>query len=520
MDIDATDLVHFVPMAAVAENFGGIDVSQLRPYGDVRKGYTSFSESDVLFAKITPCMENGKGALVPHLPHKHAFGSTEFHVLRPEGAVLPKWLAHYLSQPDFRQVARQNMAGTAGQLRVPTKWLAIAGIPVPPLAEQTRIVEKLEELLSDLDAAVAELKAAQRKLAQYRQSLLKAAVEGALTAGWRAARHSYDHPPRPSSPRKGGSTGLAYQGVMDSRFRGNDGQSETGADLLRRILTERRTRWETRQLAKFAEQGKTPPKNWQTKYPEPAAPDTIDPHHLPHGWAWATVGQLSLEQRYGSSAKTGESADGVPVLRMGNIQDGELELSRLKYLPQEHHEFPDLFLEDGELLFNRTNSPELVGKTAVYRSQVTPCSYASYLISVKLSPRCLPEFVAAYINSVHGRHWIKSVVTQQVGQANVNGSKLAALAVPLPPEDEQREIVKQLLDQLGSATEQAAEIERSLMQSAAQRKNILKAAFAGQLVPQDPNDEPASVLLERIRAGRTLAGTIKGRSGRKNAGSP
>jgi type I restriction enzyme S subunit len=364
-DVDATDLVHFVPMAAVAENFGGIDVSQMRPYGDVRKGYTTFSEGDVLFAKITPCMENGKGALVPHLPNKHAFGSTEFHVLRPEGAVQPKWLAHYLSQPDFRRVARQNMAGTAGQLRVPTKWLANAGIPVPPLAEQTRIVEKLEELLSDLDAGVAELKAAQHKLVQYRQSLLKAAVEGALTADWRATALSRAPAPQPLS-REG--RGL-----------------ESGADLLQRILTERRARWEARQLTKFAEQGKTPPQDWKSKYQEPIAPDTADLPVLPDGWVWASVDQLSKEQRYGSSSKTNEDSSGVPVLRMGNIQDGELDLSRLKYLPQDHDEFPSLFLDDGDILFNRTNSPELVGKSAVYRSQVVPCSYASYLISVKLS---------------------------------------------------------------------------------------------------------------------------------------
>jgi type I restriction enzyme S subunit len=491
-DVDATDLVHFVPMAAVAENFGGIDVSQMRPYGDVRKGYTTFSEGDVLFAKITPCMENGKGALVPHLPNKHAFGSTEFHVLRPEGAVQPKWLAHYLSQPDFRRVARQNMAGTAGQLRVPTKWLANAGIPVPPLAEQTRIVEKLEELLSDLDAGVAELKAAQHKLVQYRQSLLKAAVEGALTADWRATALSRAPAPQPLS-REG--RGL-----------------ESGADLLQRILTERRARWEARQLTKFAEQGKTPPQDWKSKYQEPIAPDTADLPVLPDGWVWASVDQLSKEQRYGSSSKTNEDSSGVPVLRMGNIQDGELDLSRLKYLPQDHDEFPSLFLDDGDILFNRTNSPELVGKSAVYRSQVVPCSYASYLISVKLSPFCSPELVAAYINSGYGRSWVKSVVTQQVGQANVNGTKLAALAVPLPPLAEQVEIVRILMEQRLAAFNQETMVEHSLKQSTAQRKNILKAAYAGQLVPQDPNDEPASVLLERIRAARAGAASVRTRN--------
>ena len=491
-DIDVADPVHFVPMAAVAEDFGGIDVSQVRPYGEVRKGYTYFAEQDVLFAKITPCMENGKGALVPYLKHDHAFGSTEFHVLRPQGAVRPKWLANYLSQPDFRRVARHNMTGTAGQLRVSTKWLGLAGIPVPPLAEQDRIVEKLEELLSDLDAGVAELKAAQCKLARYRQSLLKAAVEGALTAEWRKSRT-----------------------LTPTPLPGGEGQKqESGAVLLQRILTERRTRWEQKQLAKFASQGKPPPQGWQSKYSDPVAPDTTDLPSLPEGWTWATVDQLSLVQKYGSSAKTNEDSAGIPVLRMGNIQEGELDLGKLKYLPRSHDEFPDLFLEDGDLLFNRTNSPELVGKTAVFRSQIMPYSYASYLIGVRISPRCSPDFVSAYINSTYGRQWVKSVVTQQVGQANVNGSKLAALAVPLPPECEQSEITRRLVEQRQAGFEQEAMVARGIKQAAAQRKNILKAAFAGQLVPQDPNDEPASSLLERIRANRTSKAAPKLRDGK------
>lgn len=123
-------------------------------------------------------------------------------------------------------------------------------ISLPPRAEQTRIVAKLEELLSDLDAGVAELKTAQKKLGQYRQSLLKAAVEGALTAEWRT----------------------------------QNAPAETGAQLLERILTERRARWEAKQLAKFAEQGKAPLKDWKRRYPEPVQPVTADLPELPDGW--------------------------------------------------------------------------------------------------------------------------------------------------------------------------------------------------------------------------------------------
>jgi type I restriction enzyme S subunit len=124
------------------------------------------------------------------------------------------------------------------------------------------------------------------------------------------------------------------------------------------------------------------------------------------------------------------------------------------------------------------------------------------LISVRFSASYIPELASTFINSAYGKHWIKSVVVQQVGQANVNGSKLSALAIPLPPFDEQKEIISSLQAQTNEIVEQLKNVDTSLKQTAAQRKNILKAAFSGQLVPQDPMDEPASLLLERIRAER------------------
>ncbi|MDP2025707.1 restriction endonuclease subunit S [Sulfuriferula sp.] len=410
-------------------------------------------------------------ALIPdHLDG--AIGSTGFHVLRSRW-IKPQFLFGLVQTDGFIDAMCDVVQG-ALYPAVRPRDIAAFKFNLQSINQQTRIVEKLEELLSDLDAGVAELKAAQKKLGQYRQSLLKAVVEGALTAEWRAAR----------------------------KVGAGESAPETGAQLLARILLERRARWEAKQLAKFESQGKAPPKDWQKKYPEPVQPDTADLPELPEGWVWASIDQLTAEQKYGSSSKTNEDSTGVPILRMGNIQDGDLDFSNLKYLPADHDEFPGLYLQDGDLLFNRTNSPELVGKTAVYRSQVSPCSFASYLISVRFSQSYIPELASTFINSAYGKHWIKSVVVQQVGQANVNGSKLAALAIPLPPLEEQKEIVSSLQAQTNEIVEQLKNVDTSLKQSAAQRKNILKAAFSGQLVPQDPIDEPASVLLERIRAER------------------
>lgn len=520
-DVDVTDLVHFVPMASVAEDFEGIDTSQLRPYGQVRKGYTYFSEGDVLFAKITPCMENGKGALVPHLPQRHAFGSTEFHVLRSQGSVQPKWLAHYLSQPDFRKVARSNMAGTAGQLRVPTKWLAAAGIPLAPCAEQARIVEKLEELLSDLDAGVAELMAAQRKLALYRQSLLKAAVEGALTADWRAAHHDNAEPTGSLSPRKRGSMDAVAKTSksMDSRLCGNDGQSETGAELLQRILTERRARWQAKQLSKFSDQGKTPPKDWQGKYKEPVAPGTIDLPALPEGWVWGTIDQIA-DVGTGvtplRSKKQYFEEGTIPWVTSGALNDPVVTAANEYVTPLALGECRLEIYPAGSLLVAMYGEGKTRGKCSELRFPAT-INQAIAAIVLEGEAATVRGHLKTFLLNAY-----EAMRKQASGgvQPNLNLQIIKGLSLPLPPLDEQAEVQLRLSDQLLAFDAQQLALDRGLKQAAVQRKNILKAAFTGQLVPQDPNDEPASVLLDRIRAERAAEGTTakkRGRTPRKTA---
>ena len=133
-------LVSFVPMAAVNEQLGAITVCEERPVAEVSKGYTSFEDGDVLFAKITPCMENGKTALAQNLTNGIGRGSTEFHVLRPGSHALGEYVYHFVRQARFRDEAKRNFTGTAGQQRVPKSFLENALIPLPPLDEQRRIV--------------------------------------------------------------------------------------------------------------------------------------------------------------------------------------------------------------------------------------------------------------------------------------------------------------------------------------------------------------------------------------------
>lgn len=222
-------------------------------------------------------------------------------------------------------------------------------------------------------------------------------------------------------------------------------------------------------------------------------------------WPTVSLGDVTQEQSYGTSAKTSTDPTGVPVLRMGNIQDGRLDFHALKYLPSEHPDVRRLTLRPGDLLFNRTNSPELVGKSAVFKTGPDPTSFASYLIRVRLMPDCDPDWASLVINSPLGREYIARVRTQQVGQANVNGTKLTRMPIPLPPVDEQRRIIARLEEHFSATSVVVLPIERASTRSAALRRSILERAFCGELAPQDPADEPASVSLERIAADRKSA---------------
>lgn len=178
---DDDALVSFVPMAAVRAMGAGIDTSETRPWRTVRKGYKRFQDGDVLFAKITPCMENGKLAVATGLRNGVGAGSTEFHVLRPSRAIRSDLLAYYLLRDDFRASARARMTGTAGQLRVPQRFLETRTLLVPPLDEQRRIVDAVDSYFRRLDDVTATLERANLRATTLRQSVLKRAFDGALT---------------------------------------------------------------------------------------------------------------------------------------------------------------------------------------------------------------------------------------------------------------------------------------------------------------------------------------------------
>ncbi len=172
--------VSFIPMKYVEELTNKVNLIEIKKYGEVKKGYTPMTDGDVIFAKITPCMENGKIAVVNALKNKIAFGSTEFHILRCKTNLLNKFLFYFLIQEKVRQQAAQSMTGAVGQRRVPKQFLQILEIPLPPLAEQQQIVFEIEKRLSVAEKVEESIRVTLEKAEALRQSILKKAFEGKL----------------------------------------------------------------------------------------------------------------------------------------------------------------------------------------------------------------------------------------------------------------------------------------------------------------------------------------------------
>jgi type I restriction enzyme S subunit len=357
--------------------------------------------------------------------------------------------------PDFHFYVLKRMLNAlyaqshgSGMVHITRARFDSTPVALPPLEEQRQIASELRARLMSVEAGERHMESALSQLPVFREAVLVAAITGRLSD--------------------------------------EDGSGDAAAELAE-ILRHRQDRWAAAAMG---------------RYTEPQSPRALD-LELPHGWTWATIDQLAVGVQYGTSQKTTEDPSrAVPVLRMGNVVDGKLDFSTLKYLPEDHYEFPGLLLDEGDILFNRTNSAELVGKTAVARGLPPKCSFASYLIRVRVVQGVVPEWVAYFINSPFGRGWIRNNVSQQVGQANVNGAKLRGLTLPLPPIGTQRRLVAEV-QRLAQA---AADLERRLTSAVsdgqALRASLLHHALTGALVPRQSSGETAAEPLERLAVER------------------
>ena len=438
------------------------------------------TERDVLFNNTNSPELIGKTALVGSHAQGLAF-SNHMTRVRFNPAVVPKfgayqlhylWMARYYLHRCVKHVNQASISSRDFARSIP--------VIVPPAAEQHRIVAKIEKLFSELDKGIESLKTARAKLNVYRQAVLKHAFEGKLTAQWREE---------------------------------NKDKLETPEQLLARIKQEREARYE-RQLQEW----KAAVKEWEEsgksgkkpQRPKKLSKVTDLPHEvtaklslLPESWMWEKLGWMTCGVEYGTAAKSATTGR-VPVLRMGNIQNAKFDWTDLVYTSDDN-EVAQYLLHDGDVLFNRTNSPELVGKTAIYKGDRSAV-FAGYLIRVNhlravVDSRYLNLFLNSHVARQHGN----TVKTDGVNQSNINGAKLSSYPFPYCSIEEQREIASILEKTLSVLDETEADIIQELQKADALRQSILKKAFSGQLVPQDPHDEPASALLDRIRAEREKA---------------
>ena len=367
---------------------------------------------------------------------------------------------------------------------------------LPPLSEQCRIVDKIEELFSELDKGVESLKAARAQLNAYRQAVLKHAFEGKFTAQWREE---------------------------------NKDKLDAGEQLLARIKQERTVRYElqlqewkaaVREWAAKGNPGRKPPR--PKKPNELTALTSGDLPMLPKGWVWLKYGDLCSLIRNGIS-KNPEGSSGKMIFRISAVRPMEFNLDDVRFIADESREFENYYLQRGDLVFTRYNGTRMyVGVCAEYKSDGAHL-YPDKLIRTQLgTSQTLPGYIEKAVNCGISRHFIETRIRTTAGQSGVSGSDIKEMPVPLCNLAEQLEIQDRVDEKLSGAYRLLADIEQNLDRAKSLHQNILMKALTGNLVAQDPSDEPASVLLDRIKAEKDQFGkngetTKKTRKKRKRA---
>lgn len=344
-----------------------------------------------------------------------------------------------------------------GVQNISSKDIEQLQIPIPPFDTQQAIVNKIESLFDEIDEGIGRLKTAAQQIQQYRQSLLKNAFNGELTKEWRS-KHADTLP------------------------------SEN--ELLAQIQTTREQHhaqqladWQTAvsQWEQNGKEGKKPSKPSTLKKLESIEKlNEIELTELPDGWFWERLGLMTLGVEYGTSAKS-QPEGKVPVLRMGNMQNGKIDWTDLVYSDNDE-EIKQYSLKKGDVLFNRTNSPELVGKTSIIETD-EKAIFAGYLIRINhLTEITDGRYLTYFLNSMIAKKYGNFVKTDGVNQSNINGQKLINYPFVFCSLEEQKEVANILEQKLTACDQLAAELAKQLKQAELLKQTVLKAAFSGSLL--------------------------------------
>lgn len=391
-----------------------------------------------------------------------------------------KYFLYLFRSYGFQAKVLKDTRGSGMQNLASVNDIKNLDVIIPPLNEQKRIVSKIEALFSELDDGIESLKTARVQLNIYRRAVLKHALEGKLTEGWREE---------------------------------NKDKFEPTEKLLGRIKSEREQHY-----AQKLESWNQAVKAWEASGKEgknPARPQKIKPTlpitseelellpSLPREWLYVRLSQIATIGSGMSVSKNRKVSDPieVPYLRVANVQRGKLLLSEMKTMIIEKEKLEELKLKQWDVLFNEGGDRDKLGRGWIWENQINPCITQNHVFraSSVLATKMHAKFISHWGNTF-GQYYFDKGGKQTTNLASINKTVLSNFPVPLCSEAEQEEIISQLDSIMSLIDESELEIEINLQKSEALRQSILKKAFSGQLVPQDPADEPASILLERIKA--------------------
>ena len=399
-------------------------------------------------------------------------------------AIDPKYVMYAINSARIRADIDTYSSGSTRK-RVSRRNLARVTVPLAPRYEQRRIVAKIEELFSELDKGIESLKTARRQLEVYRQSVLKHAFEGKLTAQWR--EESKD-------------------------------KLETPKELLTRIKKER-----TAQYALQLQEWSTAVKEWEnggkvgTKPLKPKAPANVadianetaaELPGLPAGWRWFHLDSIAdVSGGLTKNQTRSKLPHKMKYLRVANVYADQILTDNVHEIGVTDAEARKVALKVGDLLVVEGNgSMDQIGRVAMWNGELSVCGHQNHLIRVRLANGFEPRFVLQFLLSPQGRDSIVKEASSTSGLHTLSISKVSNLVVPVTSPAEEAAVVTTIDEKLEGIDRAVEEIDRQFARSEALRQSILKKAFSGQLVAQDPKEEPASVLLDRIRAEKRQSG--------------